>query len=99
MKRLAVFLPVFLLGCPTAQYPLPTPAVVDTDWCDDAELFLEAFQCVDMRGDPMWVNKKGVRFTEICEEAQEKGGIFLDPRCVAEAPNCTEAKKCPIRNH
>jgi hypothetical protein len=43
----------------------------------------------------MWINKKEVPFGETCREAQDSGGIFLDPRCIIAAPSCEEANKCP----
>ena len=45
----------------------------------------------------MWVNRKGERFKDICEKAQEEGGVFLNPRCIMESETCEEAKECPTQ--
>ena len=47
----------------------------------------------------MWVNKRGERFKETCEKAQEEGLIFLDPKCITDAPTCEEANECPAMSH
>ena len=85
---------ILTAGCPPVE-PKPAPIPEDTDWCGAAEQTLERLGCTDMRGDPMWVNKNGERFEATCETAQEEGRIFLNPRCVAEAVTCEEAKTCP----
>jgi hypothetical protein len=64
--------------------------VVDTDWCPKAELNLKKLQCKARDGSFMHEN-----FTSICEEIQEEGGIFVNPRCVATSSTCDEIKKCP----
>jgi hypothetical protein len=95
MKRFAVVVALALAGCPEPVVPKPAPIPEDTDWCGAAEQRLEELQCKDMRGDPMWVNKNGERFKQTCETAQEEGRVALNPRCIAEAPSCEEAKRCP----
>jgi hypothetical protein len=90
-----IFIPAILLilsGCPKNG---PTPEPRDTDWCTAAEQNLEKLQCLDRAGDPMWVNKKGERFAQMCETAQEEGEIFLNPKCVAGAVDCDTANQCP----
>ena len=75
---------------------MPTPpAVSDTDHCESAEERLEALQCRDRRGDPLWVNRRGERFRDTCRIIQEQGGVFLDPQCIAGAQTCEEANACP----
>lgn len=99
MKYLiGIVLSLALIGCPPPtdpHHPGPTPDVEDTDMCDAAEKQLEELECKDRRGDPMWVNKKGERFGDTCRIAQTEGTIFLNPKCVANAPTCDEAKVCP----
>lgn len=99
MKYWYMPLVLLLVACPPKDGPQPTPDVVDTDLCDEAELRLEELQCTDPKGNPMWINQRGVPFREICRAAQEDGNIFLDPRCISEAKDCEEAKSCPTRNH
>ena len=93
MRHLILALPL-LLGCPQTK-PVPVPEVKDTELCGKADENLERMQCSDRAGHPMWVNKKGERFKEICERVQEEGGVFLNPRCVSKAKTCKEAKACP----
>lgn len=75
---------------PESPYPAP-----DTDWCDAAEKRLEALDCRDPRGDPMWVNRSGERFGDTCRMIQEQGAVPLNPRCIASADTCEEAETCP----
>lgn len=65
------------------------------DWCAAAEARLEELDCRDPRGDPMWVNRRGERFRDTCRVAQDQGGIFLNPECIARAQSCEEASACP----
>lgn len=67
----------------------------DTDFCDEAEAKLEELGCRDRRGDPMWVNRNGERFAATCQTIQDEGGVFLDPKCIANAKTCEEAMSCP----
>lgn len=89
------FLALGLVACPGPVTPKPAPIPQDTNKCADAEKTLERLQCKDLRGDPMWVNRKGERFQKTCETAQEDGRIFLNPKCISDAPTCEEAKQCP----
>lgn len=93
---LGVFL-LILTGCPAPPKPPPEPK--DTDWCKAAEQTLERLQCKDSHDNPMWVNKRGERFQETCEQAQIEGLIFLNPKCVAEAKTCEGANECPATPH
>lgn len=99
MKKLlpTLMLLVLTTGCPsTTPKPVgPTPVVRDTDVCGDAGKNIEKLQCRDRRGDPMWVNRNGEKFEETCRTAQEEGGIFLDPKCIAEATTCEQVLACP----
>jgi hypothetical protein len=77
---------------------LPTQTVVpvtDTSFCQNAEYHLRDLQCKDAAGDLMWINKLGEHFAITCQRIQDQGGIFLDPRCIASAKTCEEAKLCP----
>lgn len=95
MRILVISIALLILsGCPKNGGG-PTPEPRDTDWCQAAEQNLEKLQCLDRAGDPMWVNKKGERFAQMCETAQEEGEIFLNPKCVAEATDCEKANQCP----
>jgi len=99
MKRLILLLPLLLIGCswlwPEEPSPTPAPEVRGTDHCLRAERNLERMQCKDRAGDPMWVNRLGEPFHRTCQQAQQEGHSFLDPRCVAAARSCAEAKQCP----
>jgi len=94
MRKLILAI-ALVAGCSGA--PIPIPDVTDTDLCGEAEVNLERMQCKDRAGDPMWVNRRGERFRDICTKAQEEGGIFLNPRCIMEAKTCEEAKACPSK--
>lgn len=91
---LTLLLSGLLPGCPQQDYR-PRIVVRDTDQCLAAEARLEELQCKDLRGDPMWVNRRGERFSQTCEIAQEQGMIFLNPACIASAPDCAAADACP----
>lgn len=94
MRQLAL-VALLVLGCSsTSRTPAVTPPP-DGDWCAAAEARLEALDCRDPRGDPMWVNRRGERFAETCQTAYEQGGLFLNPQCIAEAAGCQEANACP----
>lgn len=45
----------------------------------------------------MWKNLDGEPFSKTCEKAEEEGNAFLEPGCVAAAPTCAEAIKCPVQ--
>ncbi|HSN97966.1 MAG TPA: hypothetical protein VLS89_06695 [Candidatus Nanopelagicales bacterium] len=96
--RLSFFLALLLAGCPRqGEQPLVTPVVPDTDWCREAEIRLEALACKDPRGEPMWVNRRGERFAETCRVTQKEGGVFLNPRCIAQVEACSEVDACAQR--
>lgn len=95
MKYAPLALALLLTACPKTYEPKPAPIPKDTDQCLAAEQQLEKLQCRDRAGDPMWVNKIDERFGETCRKAQQEGRIFLNPKCVAEAPDCDKAKSCP----
>jgi hypothetical protein len=95
MRLLPILLALLVTGCPKSYEPKVAPVPKDTDWCLGAEQNLELMKCKDRAGDPMWVNKKGERFEDTCKTAQEKGRIFLNPRCIAEAMSCENANQCP----
>jgi hypothetical protein len=93
-KYVALLVLALLTGCPNGKNG-PTPEPRDTDWCEAAGKQLEALQCKDRAGNPMWINKRGERFADMCKKAQEEGEIFLNPKCVAEATDCEKANQCP----
>jgi len=101
MKRLIPLFPFLLLlllltNCGRQGVkPAPTPTPTDTGHCLQAEQKLKRLQCKDRAGDPMWVNRHGERFRDTCKTAQEEGGIFLNPKCIANARSCTEVNQCP----
>lgn len=99
MKKYATLLLLILTGCPEPVVPNPTPPPADTDKCDVAEANIEALECRDSEGDPMWINRNGERFGDTCRMAQEEGLIFLNPSCVAEAPTCDAINECPAAPH
>lgn len=88
---------LFTTGCPNQKNTdviepdnNSTVPVVDTDWCDKAEINLRNLQCKARDGSDMSDN-----FTEICKRVQEDGMIFLNPKCIANATTCDIAKSCP----
>jgi hypothetical protein len=94
-----IFLAATLVSCNTKSIhinpdPGPVP-VIDTDWCEAADVNIEKLQCFDRAGEPMWINKLGERFAQTCRRVQDEGGVFLNPRCVATAASCDIAMKCP----
>jgi hypothetical protein len=93
--RLLALAALLLLGCSSAPKRSTVTPPANGDWCAAAEERLEALECRDPRGDPMWVNRRGERFAETCHAAYEQGGVFLDPQCIAEARSCQEANACP----
>lgn len=103
MKKKALLLVIaglFLAGC-TKQYnydpePFTTPEVVDTDYCVAAQTNLKKLECKRPDGVFLWINEKGELFGVTCQRIQDEGGVFVNPRCLAEATNCKEVEKCPI---
>jgi len=96
-KLLPILILLVLTGCPSyVPQPVgPTPVPRDTDACGEAGKNIEALQCLDPRGDPMWTNRNGEKFEETCRKLQEEGGIFLDPKCIASATTCEQITACP----
>jgi hypothetical protein len=94
MRQLAL-VALLVLGCSSPSRTPPVTPPPDGDWCPAAEARLEALDCRDPRGDPMWVNRRGERFAETCQTAYEQGGVFFNPQCIAEAAGCQEANACP----
>jgi hypothetical protein len=71
------------------------PDVTGTEYCQAAEGNLESLQCLNPDGTPMWVNADGEPFHVTCARVQESGGVFINPRCIADATTCEEANACP----
>lgn len=97
MRRYCALVILVLVAACSAPAPdtaTPEPAP-DTDWCEAAEKRLEALECRDPRGDPMWVNRNGERFRDTCRMIQEQGGVPINPPCIASAETCEEAETCP----
>ncbi|AKT40316.1 hypothetical protein [Chondromyces crocatus] len=92
--RVAFVILGVLLGCGPHQGEITPPDVPDTDHCQAAERRLEALQCMNPRGEPMWVNRLGERFAETCRVTQDEGGVFLNPRCIAGVSACSEVDAC-----
>jgi len=79
MKKILI-LTVLLIGCRSdAMPPHPPPVVVDTEWCEAAEVNLKQLKCIP--SDKPYT-KKGLTFTQFCQKKQEDG-IFLNPKCLA----------------
>ncbi|EYF07652.1 Hypothetical protein CAP_8153 [Chondromyces apiculatus DSM 436] len=96
VMRIVVVLAALFLGCgPRQDGEMQPPVVPDTDLCGAAEARLEALQCKDPRGQPMWVNRLGERFGETCRVTQKEGGVFLNPGCIAKVNACSEVDACP----
>lgn len=102
MKYLLLLLGLLATGCPrpldqpyTPEDPAPVPE--DTNWCDEAGERVEELECLDRAGEPMWINKHGETFAQICVVVQEEGRIGLDPQCIAKAVSCEELKRCPVQ--
>lgn len=100
MRQASLMLALLLGACcsvPPEAGPITPPPVRDTDWCREAELRLEALECRDPRGDPMWVNRRGERFAVTCRVAHQEGGVSLNPRCIAQVKSCSEVDACAPR--
>lgn len=91
----AMIVSLFIVGCPVRDPVSPTPDVKDTDLCGEAEANIIRLKCLDRRGDPLWVNRKGEEFEDTCRIAQEQGGVFLNPDCIRNATTCAEVVACP----
>ena len=97
--KLYILIVVFLSCCsglkPTdPESPPPTPEIKDTDLCDDAEERLKELGCKDRRGDPLWKNRRGEEFSELCRIMQDVGRIYLNPDCVIYSKDCEEVLEC-----
>jgi len=100
--RALFLLSALIFGC--AYHPPPNPnlppppaeteqEVHDTEYCAAAEFNLNKpyFQenCPTLGAR----TKKGKSFTDFCIETQNNG-IYLHPRCLAEARTCEAARAC-----
>lgn len=68
--------------------PRPTPIVVDTNYCKDAEVHLLELKCPVAQP-----TKKGVPFEEFCKQTQN-AGVFVNPRCLASVRDCQSVDYC-----
>lgn len=89
----SVILAAFLACTPFEQpphppEPMPTPVVVDTEYCDAAEANLIKLNCPE--GQP---TKRGERFGDVCRELHSEG-IFVNPRCLSTITSCTSVDVC-----
>ena len=73
--------------------PMPEPR--PTSECKRAEQNIAFLECRDQAGNPMWRNKKGETFAQICERVMVEGMVPLNPECIAAASSCDEVKQCP----
>lgn len=93
-----LFVVLFVLCCSgrpiEPEEPKPTPEIKDTDLCDDAEEKLKELGCLDRRGDPLWKNRKGEEFSDLCRIIQDVGKIYLNPGCILYSKNCEEVLEC-----
>lgn len=74
------------VGCPIQDPitpPRPTPVVIDTDKCLEAEINLKALKCIP--DGPF--TTKGKSFTQVCEETQN-AGVFFNPVCLSKVTAC-----------
>ena len=94
MSKLLILTALVVCACGPQYIPNPP---VDTELCGAAEQRLLELECRDQRGQPMWVNARGEGFGDSCRQAQQEGGVFLNPRCIAGAQSCEEADQCPVR--
>ena len=81
---------IFFNSCLNDTYvpPQPTPVVKDTEWCQAAEINLQQLECIP---DDQPYTKKGLTFTQFCEQKHEDG-VFLNPKCLAT--EVTEKTTC-----
>lgn len=94
MIRLYAFVFAFALtvvACGPIMYPptpSPTPVVIDTEFCNAAEVNLNKLGCPEGRP-----TKRGVLFRDLCVELH-KNGIFVNPKCLATISSCTQVDFC-----
>ena len=85
----AIIIGMLLVNCKDAYVPpQPTPVVQDTEWCHAAEVNLQQLECIP---DDQPYTKKGLSFTQFCEQ-KHKDGVFLNPKCLAT--EVTEKTTC-----
>lgn len=89
-----LFITVFL-GCHVIK-PHVAPIPKDSSECVAASNNLKKMRCFDRSGSAMWINKRGVPFSETCLEDQNVGRIFLNPDCIVRAKKCSSVMKCPV---
>jgi len=92
----AILIITLLVNCKNEAYvpPQPTPIVQDTEWCQAAEINLQQLDCIP---DDQPYTKKGLTFTQFCEQKHEDG-VFLNPKCLAtevtEKTTCSYVDVC-----
>jgi len=96
MKFLIMLATILIIRCGPPVPPKPDPKP-DTHLCDQAGKNIEALQCKDLIGDPMWINKKGESFGTTCKRLQDDANIFLNTGCIVKAKTCKEVKECPTK--
>lgn len=72
--------------------PRPTPVVVDSVYCAEAEANLKKLHCIP-ENEPY--TKKGKSFNQFCQEKQAQG-VFLNPKCLAR--EITEKTGCSYQD-
>lgn len=68
----------------------------ETEYCIKAEAHLKSINCEE-GNDLKTINpktKQSYTFTEFCEEEQDKGNVFLNPKCLSEILTCQDIDEC-----
>jgi hypothetical protein len=100
MKKI-LLLSLLLIACDTTTQttkvtpnipPTPTPLVIDSEYCGEAEVHLKEIACIP-KNEPY--TKRGKSFKQFCEETQENG-VFLNPKCLTTVNSCEEIDYCTM---
>lgn len=86
------------IGCSQPVPPHPTPVVVDTAVCIEADQHLQQLCNADPTKNAYCCEvsaptKKGKSFTQFCIEKQNQG-VFLNPRCLSQVSSCDKIDAC-----
>jgi len=96
------FVSILLTACsggfaPNPNLPTPPsdtePGPQDTEYCTIADKHLNEPYFVQNCPELGSKTKKGKTFTQFCQETQNNG-IYLHPKCLSEAKDCSAARAC-----
>lgn len=82
---------ILIIQCRNSVPPHPAIEVHDSEYCPAAQTNLIKLGCIDKSG---IYTKKGKSFDQFCEETQNIGEVFINPKCLSEITSCDQIPSC-----